>query len=576
MNWKNVFLLIDADIKSYRLVSGKRFRRFRENKPVTYALYVGACILGSLIGWLAGSFYVGISDSQLRDLVLQGAVSFFISFPTIALLYGLVFTQMSQFQRIGAKVSVQPLYWFPITWEEHTLASIIANILGIPMIVTVFIVSGITMASIFIGLIPMALLTVFALIVSVLIASATTEISKVLQVRVSGAITKAAGRAAIWVRLVGSILFFIAFYAIYFSIYSQANPLALLEMVTSGQKTLWFIPYVWPGIALSYLAGGLVLETAIFSVASIAFICFLFLAAAKLNIKYGLYEMPSIRISRGVYVPRAGFLRRLGFSPLEAAVMRKDFKAFTRRLELAYIFLLPVISGIMPILTTMRSAAEAPGAPAPHVLNSFVFAYLALLPGTIMAIMLGCLMIGMEGEPIWYVYSSPITASSLVKAKYSFAMLFSLAVTLICVIIAGSVWTPSVKLTMSCSMEAVFLIFSLSMVSLSFGIRGAEFRELPRPRMIRPAWALINGLVCIALALAIVSPVIPYALDFFFQNIQGRVSISLPIPEAYLYIALPISGIIASALTYAFYRVALKNAEKFLANAERYESHMFH
>ena len=572
MNWKNVLLLIGADMKSYRLVGGKRFRRFRENKVVTYAIYIGACVLGSSIGGLVGSFYNGIADFQLRDLVLQGAISLFMSLPTIVLLYGLVFTQMSQFQRIGSKVSVQPLYWFPITWEEHTLASILANVFGVPLAVTTFVVSGIAVSSIFMGLIPLALVTVFALIVSVFMASATTEISKVLQVRISGAITKAAGRAAIWVRLFGSIFFFIVFYAVYFSLYSQANPLVLLEMVSSGQKTLWFIPYVWPGIALSYLASGLLLETIFFSLASVAFVCLLFLAATKLNIRYGLYEMPSIRVSRGIYVSGAGFLGRLGFSSLEVAIMRKDFKAFTRRMELAYIFLFPVIFTIMPILTTMKSGAEAP---VPHVLNSFLFAYLVLLPGTIMAMILGGMMIGLEGESVWYVYSSPITARSLVKAKYSFAMLFSLAVTLLCSVIGGTVWTPSVKLAMLCSLEAVFLVFSLSMVSLSFGIRGADFREMPRPRMIRPMWVIINGLICIALALAIVSPVIPYALNFFFENIQASVQISLPIPEAYLYIALPISGIIACAVAYAFYRIALKNAENFLANVERYESLMF-
>jgi len=572
VNWKNVLLLVSADIKSYRLLSGKRFRRFRENTFVTYALYIVACILGSSIGWLIGSFYSGIDDFQIKGLVLQGAVNFFVSFPTIALLYGLVFTQMSQFQRIGSKVSVQPLYWFPITWTEHTLASILANIIGIPLAVTMLIASGISVASIYLGLIPIALITVFALIVSVFMASATTEISKVLQVRVFGAITKAAGRAAIWVRLIGTILFFIVFYAVYFSLYSQANALILLEMVTSGQKTVWFIPYVWPGIAISYLASDMILETAIFSVISVAFVCVLFLAATKLNIKYGLYEMPSIRISRGVYVSRAGLLRRVGFSPLEAAVMRKDFKAFTRRQELAYIFLFPVIFAIMPILTTMRSGAAAP---APRVLNSFLFAYLSLAPGTIMAMMLGSMMIGMEGEPIWYVYSSPITARSLVKAKYSFTVLFSLGVILVCSVIAGAVWIPSARLAALCLSEAVFLVFSLGIVSLSFGLKGPDFREMPRPRMIRPMWALVNGLVCIALALAIISPVIPYALNFFFENIQANVSISLPIPEAYLYIALLVSGIIAYAVTYAFYRIALKNAEEFLANAERYESLVF-
>ena len=565
MNWKNVLLLISADIKSYRLVSGKRFRRFRENKIVTYALYIGMCLLGSLIGWLVGNFYSGIADPQMKGLFLQGAIGFFISFPTIALLYGLIFTQMSQIQRIGAKISIQPLYWFPITWEEHTLASIIANLLGIPLALTIFIASGIAIASIFMRLVPIALLTIFALLVSNFMATATTEISKVLQLRISGAITKVAGRAAVWVRLIGSILFFIVFYAVYFSLYSQTNPLILLEMIASGQRAVWFIPYVWPGLALSHLTLGLRLETIIFSITSIAFIYLLFLAATKLNIRYGLYEMPAIRISRGVHVSRAGFLGRIGLSPLEAALVRKDFKAFTRRRDLAYFFIFPVVFAIMPILSVMRTGAEAP---TPHVLHSFLFAYLTLLPGTTMAMLLGGMMIGLEGAPVWYIYSSPITARSLVKPKYSFTTLFSLAVTLVCSVIGGAIWTPSVRMILLCSVEAVFLIFSLSMVSLSFGIKGADFREFPRPRRIRPMWALVNGLVCIVLALAIVSPVIPYALSLFFETIQSPITISLPIPEVYPYIASPISGIIASLVAYVFYRIALKNAEELLIKAE--------
>ena len=569
MNWKNVLRLISADVKSYRLVTGPRFRRFRENRFVTYALYIGACLFGTGIGWLVGSFYNGVIDPQLRGLLLQGVVNLFVSLPTLTLLYGLVFTQIGQIQRIGVKASIQPLYWFPITWKEHTLASILANLLGVPLAITIFISSGVAVASVFLGLVPLALLTIFALLASVLLASGTTEVSRVLQVRLSGAVTKVAGRAAIWVRLLGSILFFIVFYAAYFSLW--ASPLTLLEIVAGRQRMLWFIPYMWPGIALSYFASGLGLETAVLSLASIGFLYAIFLAAVWLNVRFGLYEAPAIRVSRGVYVPRAGVLGRMGFSSLEAAVMRKDFRALTRRRELMYIFIFPVIFAIMPILSLMRAGAEAP---MPQMLHSFLFVYLTLLPGTIMVMMLGSWMVGLEGESVWYVYSSPITARSLVKAKYSFAVLFSLVVTLACSIIGGIVWPPSMRIVALCSVEALFLILSLGMVSLSFGIRGADFRELPRPRMIRPKWGIINGIVCILLALAIVSPIIPYGLKLIFEAMEVGLAIpvwvgmTVPISEAYLYVALPISGAIASVVTYVFYRIALKKAEEFLIKAE--------
>jgi TRAP-type C4-dicarboxylate transport system permease small subunit len=106
------------------------------------------------------------------------------------------------------------------------------------------------------------------------------------------------------------------------------------------------------------------------------------------------------------------------------------------------------------------------------------------------------------------------------------------------------------------------------MVSLTFGIRGADFREFPRPRMIRPLWSFINGLVCILLALTIISPIIPYGLKILFEAIQAPATISIPLPESYLYVALPLSGVIASVVTYVFYRKAVENAEEFLLKAE--------
>jgi hypothetical protein len=532
---------------------------------VTYALYVGALVFGLLIGWLVANFYNGISDSTLKELFLRGATSLFTTLPTLALLYGLVFSQMGQMQRIGAKVSIQPLYWFPITWKEHTLASILANLIGWPLIITIFICSSISLTSIPLGLAPLAVFTMLALSASLFLASVTTEVFKILQVRISGALTKVAGRAAIWVRLLVSILFFIIFYLAYFSLYYSVSLPALIESIAGGQRILWFIPYLWLGIALSAFVSGLVLEIIIFSLASLAFIYFLFLAATRLNVKFGLYEEPSITISHGPYIPRAGLLGRLGFSSMEAAIIRKDFKAFTRRRELMYIFIMPIVFTIVPLFSAMRGAG---GGPLTSAFYSFLFAYLTLLPGTLMTVALGSFIIGSEGGGVWYIYSSPISAKSLVKAKCFFAALFSFAITLVCFFISVLLTSPSLQIIAIGLTEAILLIFSLGMVSLTFGIKGADFREFPRPRMIRPLWSFINGLVCLLLALAIISPIIPYGLKILFDAIQAPATISIPLPESYLYVALPLSGVIASVVTYVFHRKAVKNAEELLTKAE--------
>jgi len=105
------------------------------------------------------------------------------------------------------------------------------------------------------------------------------------------------------------------------------------------------------------------------------------------------------------------------------------------------------------------------------------------------------------------------------------------------------------------------------MVSLSFGIRGADFRELPKPRMIRTKWAIIGGLTCLVLPAVTVLPGILYALSFIIQIVPTVKALIFP-SEVYLFAALSTSGILASAITYEFYRTAIKYAEEFLASPE--------
>jgi hypothetical protein len=567
VNWKNVLLLVKVDVKSYRVIRGSRFRRFRENRLTLYGLYVGAVVLGVLAGLAVGNFYRGFSDSSLKSLFFQGATSLFISLPTLALLYGLVISQMNQIQRMGAKISIQPLYWFPITWKEQTLASIMAGIIGMPLVITLFISSAILLASIFFGLVPLAVLTILALTASLLLGSTTAEILKSLQVRMLGAVTKAAGRAAIWVRLIGSLVFFVVFYIIYFSIIYSVSPAALAESIASGQRTLWFIPYVWLGVALFEFADNQFLLTAMLSVASLLFIYVLFVAAAQLNARFGLYEPPSVRISYGAYAPKRGFLGRLGFSSFEAAMMRKDVKAFTRRRELTYIFILPVIVIIAPLLTMLRGGTT--GTQIPATFQSFWFVYLALLPGALMAVILGSFIVGSEGESVRYLYSLPVSAKSLVKAKYFFVELLSLVTAFICSIAAVVITMPSIQIAFIGLIETVLIVSSLSMVSLTIGIKGADFRELPpRPRMIRPFWSIVDMIVCAIFGFVIIAPLIPYGLQVIFQAGVPSSQIFLSLPQEYPFLGLLVSGVIAFIIAYGFHKVAVNNAEQLLLKAE--------
>jgi zinc transporter ZupT len=113
--------------------------------------------------------------------------------------------------------------------------------------------------------------------------------------------------------------------------------------------------------------------------------------------------------------------------------------------------------------------------------------------------------------------------------------------------------------------EAVFLIFALGAISLSNGIRGADFTETPRARMIHPSRSLINVGACLLAGIAILAPFFPYALSSMLSEIMPD---STGVAFLDPLLALVVSAVIAVIFTVIFYRIALKNASELLAKAE--------
>jgi hypothetical protein len=346
------------------------------------------------------------------------------------------------------------------------------------------------------------------------------------------------------------------FYAGYFYVTSGAGAVTFIETVASAQSTIWFIPFVWLGMALFYFTSGLLLQGLAFLALSLCFIAGLFFLAVALNRQFGLYEPPAITVSRGVYAPKTGFLGKIGFSAVEAALFRKDLRAFTRRRELMTVFIVPIIVIMVPVMQSLSLANE----PVPPPLILFMKATIFLLPAFIFVMSLGNFMIGEEGQAVWRIYSSPISSKNLVKSKYFFIVIFSLLVLPITGIVGVLIYHPSLRATIVAFFEPVFLVFALGAISLSTGIKGADFTEVPRPRMIRVKWAIISLIACALAAIAVLAPFVPYVLSIIVPNLF--VAFIDP------YLATVASGVIAAVITAIFYRIAVKNAKEFLVKAE--------
>jgi hypothetical protein len=254
MNWKNVLSLMRVDRKSGRLIRGRKLTRYRENRFLAYWAYWTALGVGLAVGLLVGVAYNSIATSGASAIgdFRDGALSLFFSLPTLVLVYSLVFTMLQQIQRSGVRASSQVPYWLPVTWQEHTLASVLASLMGFPLASVVFIATAIITFSPFGSLVVPAVATSLAVFAAAFIASVTTEVFRILQVRFIGAVYKSTGRAAVWIRFAGLLVFFIVFYILYFYVLYGSGAYTFIQNVASVQTGAWFVPFVWPGLALFY------------------------------------------------------------------------------------------------------------------------------------------------------------------------------------------------------------------------------------------------------------------------------------------------------------------------------------
>ena len=558
MSLRNVLKLAGVYAKASRLVTRKNFRRYRDKRWETYAIYGLAVALGILAGGGAGYLYNILPDPATRTIIFNAVVSFFVTLPTLCILYSLVMMMMFQVRQTGIKVSVQPLYWFPVTWEEHTAASVLASSFSGTLWITVLLCFAVLAVAVPLGLAPLAVLTVIGLFLCLGFTGITMEMFRIFQVGVAGAIMKAAGKSAVWVRFVSMIVLITVVYVVYFAATQSMG--VFFNAVAQGQLTAWFVPYVWPGLALYAFSRGIWLQVALFSAGSLAFGAALFLAAVKLNARYGLSDAAAISVS-GTYRPGSkGIAGKLGLSAAESAVVKKDFRAFTRRSELMYVFIMPIVlllATFMPLIMGNRTSSGGLG-------GSYYFMYMSLLPSSALALWLGMTVVGSEGERLWFLTQSPLGARGFIRAKSFLPIALGSALAIVFGTIGYIVFSPTWRMGVTGVLEAILLAFSVGLLALACGTAGADFRELPRPRMIRPGWNLIAMFACLAGALLVVMPVLIYGMVATLDvvSVGGSISGSL------LYAAWLLSAAIALAVGHVAHRVALGNAGKLLGDMD--------
>ena len=177
-----------------------------------------------------------------------------------------------------------------------------------------------------------------------------------------------------------------------------------------------------------------------------------------------------------------------------------------------------------------------------------------------MAMLLGQVLIGEEGQAVWRIYASPISAKNLVKSKFFLTIIFSFIILLISGFIGVLFFHPSLRRAVIALSEAVFIAVAVASVSLQIGFIGPDFSGTRRARMIRQEWSIIGSIVGVIIGAGVFAPVfVQYALALYFGTSVSTLNYA---------IGVVISAAISIAVAVIFYRINIDSAREFLRKAE--------
>jgi hypothetical protein len=259
----------------------------------------------------------------------------------------------------------------------------------------------------------------------------------------------------------------------------------------------------------------------------------------------------------GVYTPKTGILGKLGFSSVEAALIRKDLRAFTRRRELIGVYFFPIIIVIISIFYSFGFGNNGAAASSTFSIWPGV---IFLVPASGMAMLLGQVSIGEEGQAVWRIYASPISGKNLVKSKFFLTIIFSVIVLFASGFIGIIVFQPTLRKVIVALIESFFMAVAVASVSLQIGFKGPDFSGTRRQRMIRQEWSLIGSIVGVIVGAVVFAPVfIQYGLALLYGTSVSTFNYT---------IGVSISAAISIAISAVFYKININSAKELLRKAE--------
>jgi hypothetical protein len=436
--------------------------------------------------------------SNIRPVAVQ-ALEVLPLILTAAIIVAGVLFELGQSSGLASSEAVN---WLPVSPSEYILASSVSITFTYSPLFLLCVGFTIPLAVNF-GMLSAVPLFVSISFIAYLWGAMIVEVLRSVMNRISSGVYKKSGRAGIVLRIVLVIILLVA-------IQTAFNPYILytaLSGIVSGVSLVWFVPMVWPSVAVvSFLASD-AFEATVFTLLSLMFTLLIFDGASRLRAKYWSPVPVSIAVSTStVYAPQGKSL--LWLDPVAFAIASKELRSLTRRREMTRFIAVPVMLVVASLLPVLESGANAR--------TSLSESSLFLLAETsiILPIMLSSISIGQEGKSVSNIYVLPISTRELINGKLFLCWVLS-GLAILCIALLVQSLAPIAILRFLAVLVTVFFnVLIEGYVGLGAGSRYPNFTIGPRARFITFTGFIVAFFIGLLMTAGTFTPLLVFQAGF--------------------------------------------------------------
>ncbi len=545
MRLRLILTLSSAFFKSYFRASNQRASvSFFSNPKVMLAIDVVLFVVpAAALQFVLGALPTDIK-TFLAPLVVQAMISVPVLMTSAVIVSGLMF-ELGQGSAISSSEAVN---WWPVTPREYVAASALSTSSLYSAFLALSAGAMLPFAlkfDLFYVWPVMMLVSVFSLLLGAFIV----EFLKAIMNRVSAVAYKRSGRLTMAIRLIALVVLF--------SIIQLAfQPVVLswfFGVIVSGIEVIWALPFVWSSAAMVSLFSNDMVRTGLFSALSLLFTVALYEVASQLRRRYWSPVPISISIDESTgYVPTGSISRGFGFSSLAWLLMLKEFRALTRRKDLARFIAIPVVIAV----SILAPVAFSPGDMSGRGPGFF----LAVMIPFLVPLMFTTISIGQEGASIMNLLSLPVKPIDLIKGKLTPALLISGAVTFVVIALMEMLAPLGLSNTLAIVIVAAMSLVTNSFIGLGVGSRWPDYTVGARSRFISLKGFIVGFALSGVATLALYFPVGLYIVT------SGGVRGQAPFLGLELLPMLAISVVLGSVLMVVSYVYCKNGVKNLLSN----------